>query len=44
MIVCSLYPRFRDIAIIWTVFATALFYATPVLYPLEAVHAHAAQL
>jgi ABC-2 type transport system permease protein len=37
MIVSSLYPRFRDIGIIWTVFATALFYATPVLYPLERV-------
>ena len=35
MIVASLYPRFRDIAIIWAVFSTALFYATPVLYPLE---------
>jgi ABC-2 type transport system permease protein len=37
MIVSALYPRFRDIAIIWTVLATALFYGTPVLYPLEAV-------
>jgi ABC-2 type transport system permease protein len=37
MIVSSLYPRFRDTAIIWTVVATILFYATPVLYPLEAV-------
>ncbi len=37
MIVSSLFPRFRDIAIIWTVLATVLFYATPVLYPLEAV-------
>jgi len=37
MIVSSLYPRFRDIGIIWTVFATALFYATPVLYPLQRV-------
>ena len=35
MIVSSLFPRFRDIGIIWTVFATALFYATPVLYPLD---------
>lgn len=40
MILSSLYPRFRDIGIIWTVFATALFYATPVLYPIEIVHAH----
>jgi ABC-2 type transport system permease protein len=37
MIVASLYPRFRDIGIIWGVFVTALFYATPVLYPLEKV-------
>jgi ABC-2 type transport system permease protein len=37
MIVSSLYPRFRDIGIIWTVFVTALFYATPVLYPIERV-------
>jgi ABC-2 type transport system permease protein len=37
MIVSSLYPRFRDTAIIWTVLATILFYATPVLYPLGAV-------
>lgn len=34
MIVSSLYPRYRDVAIIWTVLSTALFYATPVLYPL----------
>ena len=32
MIVASLYPRFRDLAIIWTVFSTVLFYATPILY------------
>jgi ABC-2 type transport system permease protein len=36
MIVSSLYPRFRDTAIIWTVVATVLFYATPILYPLDA--------
>ena len=35
MIVSSLYPRFRDLGIIWSVFTTALFYATPVLFPLE---------
>ena len=35
MILSSLYPRFRDVGIIWGVFATALFYATPVLYPLQ---------
>lgn len=37
MIVSSLFPRFRDVAIIWSVASTALFYATPVLYPLEVV-------
>ena len=37
MIVASLYPRFRDMAIIWTVFSTVLFYGTPILYPIEAV-------
>jgi ABC-2 type transport system permease protein len=39
MIVSSLYPRFRDTAIIWTVAATVLFYGTPVLYPLDAAPA-----
>jgi ABC-2 type transport system permease protein len=37
MIVSSLYPRFRDVGIIWTVMSTALFYATPILYPLGSV-------
>jgi ABC-2 type transport system permease protein len=37
MILSSLYPRFRDLGIIWSVFATALFYGTPVLYALERV-------
>lgn len=40
MIVSSLYPRFRDIAIIWTVFSTALFYATPILYAVSNVSTH----
>jgi ABC-2 type transport system permease protein len=35
MIVSALYPRFRDTALIWSVAATVLFYASPVLYPLE---------
>jgi ABC-2 type transport system permease protein len=34
MILSALYPRFRDIGIIWAVFSTALLYASPVLYPL----------
>ncbi|GAC1440921.1 MAG: ABC transporter permease [Solirubrobacteraceae bacterium] len=37
MIVSSLYPSFRDIGIIWSVFVTALFYATPIVYTLERV-------
>jgi ABC-2 type transport system permease protein len=43
MLVSSLYPRFRDTAIIWTVVATVLFYGSPVLYPLEVVHSEAMQ-
>jgi ABC-2 type transport system permease protein len=37
MLVASLYPRFRDLSIIWTVMSTVLFYATPVLYPVNRV-------
>jgi ABC-2 type transport system permease protein len=37
MILSALYPRFRDAAILWSVASTALFYATPVLYPLEII-------
>ena len=37
MIVSALYPRFRDVAIIWTVASTVLFYASPVLYPINLV-------
>jgi ABC-2 type transport system permease protein len=44
MIVSSLYPRFRDLGIIWSVFMTALFYATPILYPLEIVVARSPTL
>jgi ABC-2 type transport system permease protein len=31
-----LYVRFRDVAIIWSVFAQVLLYATPILYPIDA--------
>jgi ABC-2 type transport system permease protein len=34
LMLSALYPRFRDLGIIWTVFATALFYATPVIWAL----------
>jgi ABC-2 type transport system permease protein len=39
MFLSSLFPRFRDLSILWGVFVTALFYATPVLYPVERVRA-----
>jgi ABC-2 type transport system permease protein len=32
-----LYVRFRDVAIIWIVGAQVLFYATPILYPIEII-------
>jgi ABC-2 type transport system permease protein len=35
MLLSSLYVRFRDVAIIWGVAATTLFYASPILYPFE---------
>jgi ABC-2 type transport system permease protein len=36
-ILSALYVRYRDMSIIWSVVAQALFYATPVLYTLEIV-------
>jgi ABC-2 type transport system permease protein len=39
MALSVLYVRFRDVLIIWTVAAQVLFYATPVLYPIELVPA-----
>lgn len=38
MFLSSLFPRFRDIAIIWGVFVTALFYATPILFTFNVAH------
>jgi len=35
MILASLYPRFRDVGALWTVLGAVLFYATPVLYPIQ---------
>lgn len=40
MILSSLYPRFRDVGIIWTVVVTALFYASPVIFPLQRLAGH----
>jgi len=37
MALSVLFVRFRDVAIIWTVLAQVLFYATPILYPIEAL-------
>jgi ABC-2 type transport system permease protein len=36
MALSVLYVRFRDVAIIWLVVAQVLFYATPILYPIDA--------
>jgi ABC-2 type transport system permease protein len=35
MLLSALNVRFRDVAIIWAVFATALFYGTPILYSID---------
>jgi ABC-2 type transport system permease protein len=37
MLLSALYVRFRDIKPIWDVFLQALFYATPILYPIQLV-------
>jgi ABC-2 type transport system permease protein len=37
MLLSALYVRFRDVEIIWSVLASVLFYATPILYPIEIV-------
>lgn len=37
MLVAAVYVRFRDVQPIWEVVSMALFYATPILYPIEAV-------
>jgi ABC-2 type transport system permease protein len=39
MLLSALNVRFRDVGIIWVVFAQALFYASPVIYPLESAPA-----
>jgi ABC-2 type transport system permease protein len=41
MLLSALYVRFRDVEIIWSVFASVLFYGTPILYPIETVKAQA---
>jgi len=37
MLLSALFVRYRDIAPIWDVVGMAMFYGTPILYPLEAV-------
>jgi ABC-2 type transport system permease protein len=37
MLLSSLYVRYRDVRPIWDVFSQALFYATPVIYTLDAL-------
>ena len=37
LLLSALYVRFRDVAIIWTVVAQVLLYATPVIYPFSLV-------
>jgi ABC-2 type transport system permease protein len=36
MILSSLFPRFRDLGMVWSVLSTALFYGTPLIYILGA--------
>ncbi len=40
MTLSALYPRFRDVGIIWGVVVTALFYASPVIYTLQLLARH----
>jgi ABC-2 type transport system permease protein len=44
MLLSALFVRFRDIQPIWEVFLQALFYASPILYPIETVQEVNAQL
>lgn len=44
MLLSALYVRYRDVRPIWEVVLQALFYATPILYPIEAVIAHSETL
>jgi ABC-2 type transport system permease protein len=37
MLLSSLYVRYRDVAQLWPAIARALFYLTPVLYPIEVI-------
>ena len=43
MLLSALYVRFRDVAPIWEVTLQVVFYASPILYPLELVAEHGGQ-
>jgi ABC-2 type transport system permease protein len=43
MLLSALFVRYRDVQPIWEVVSMALFYATPILYPLEVVQIDWAQ-
>jgi ABC-2 type transport system permease protein len=38
MLLSALFVRYRDVSPIWEVFSMALFYATPILYPIERIN------
>ncbi len=40
MLLSALYVRYRDVQPIWEVFSQALFYASPVLYPIDKARGH----
>jgi ABC-2 type transport system permease protein len=40
MLLSALFIRYRDVAPIWDVVTTAMFYGTPILYPIERVEIH----
>jgi ABC-2 type transport system permease protein len=44
MLLSALFVRFRDIQPIWDVVLQGLFYATPILYPIETVQHHSGAL
>ncbi len=44
LLLSALYVRYRDIRPIWEVVLQAFFYATPILYPIEAVIGHSETL
>ncbi|WP_210491613.1 ABC transporter permease [Patulibacter sp. SYSU D01012] len=43
LLLSALFVRFRDVAPIWEVFSLALFYGTPILYPIDTVDSRVLQ-